>query len=100
MQYYINHWDALARFLQDPALQPDNNWSERELRKVNMVRNNSLYAGGFDGAVRLCTLLTLIGTCRLLGIEPFAYLEWALAHCVPHSQNRGLTAADLTPAAY
>jgi len=100
MQYYVNHWDALTRFLHDPALHPDNNWSERELRKVNLVRNNSLYAGGFDGAVRLCTLLTLIGTCRLLGVEPFAYLEWALTRCVPHSENRGLTAADLTPAAY
>ncbi len=53
-----------------------------------------------EGAVRLCTLLTLIGTCRLLGIEPFAYLEWALGRCVPHRDNRGLSAADLTPAAY
>jgi transposase len=100
MQYYVNHWDALTRFLHDPAVQPDNNWSERELRKVNLVRNNSLYAGGLEGAVRLCTLLTLIGTCRLLGIEPFAYLEWALGRCVPHRDNRGLSAADLTPAAY
>ena len=100
MQYYVNHWPALTRFLHDPDVELDNNWSERELRKVNLVRNNSLYAGGVDGAVRLCTLLTLIGTCRLLGIEPFGYLEWALSRCVPHRDNRGLVAADLVPAAY
>jgi transposase len=100
MQYYINHWPALTRFLHDPDVELDNNWSERELRKVNLIRNNSLYASGEEGAVRLCTLLTLIGTCRLLGVEPFGYLEWALARCVPHRDNRGLTAADLVPAAY
>jgi transposase len=100
MQYYVNHWAALTRFLHDPAVELDNNWSERELRKVNLIRNNSLYAGGVDGAVRLCTLLTLIGTCRLLGIEPFGYLEWAMTRCVPHRDNRGLVAADLVPAAY
>ena len=100
MQYYVNHWEALTRFLTDPAVELDNNWSERQLRKVNLVRNNSMYAGGVEGAVRLCTLLTLIGTCRLHGIEPFAYIAWALACSVPHRENRGLTAADLTPQAY
>ena len=59
-----------------------------------------MYAGGVEGAVRLCTLLTLIGTSRLLGVEPFAYLVWALERSVAHRDNRGLVANDLTPAAY
>lgn len=75
MQYYVNHWDALTRFLHDPAAELDNNWSERQLRKVCLIRNNSLYAGGEDGALRLCTLLTLIRTCRLLGVDPYGYRE-------------------------
>lgn len=100
MQYYINHWDALTRFLTDPLVELDNNWSERALRSVNLIRNNSLYAGGEDGAVRLCTLLTLIATARLLGLNPYDYLLWALSKVVPHRDNRGLAASDLTPAAY
>ncbi len=100
MQYYINHWDALTRFLGDAAVELDNNWSERALRKVNLIRNNSLYAGGNDGARRLCTLLTLVHTARQLRVDPFEYLQWALTRVVPHSSNRGLTPADLTPAAY
>jgi transposase len=100
MRYYINHWDALTRFLTDPDVPLDNNWSERALRKVALLRNNSLYAGGIDGAVRLCTLLTLINTCRLLGVDPFDYLVWALTRVVPHRSNRGVAAIDLTPAAY
>ena len=45
-------------------------------------------------------LWTLIGTCRLLGVEPYGYLVWALGKVVPHPDNRGLRARDLTPAAY
>ena len=100
MQYYLNHWIALTLFLRDPEVPLHNNWSENALRKVALLRNNSLFAGGEDGAVRLCTLFTLIGTCRLLGVDPFRYLEWALTHVVPHPSNRGLVASDLTPAAY
>ena len=100
MQYYVNHWTALTRFLHDPAVGLDNNWSERALRSVNLIRNNSLYAGGEQGAVRVCTLLTLVTTCRLLGVDPYSYLGWALAKSVPHRENRGLVANDLTPAAY
>jgi len=100
MQYYDNHWDALTRFLHDPAVPLDNNRSERALRSVNLIRNNSLYAGGEDGAVRLCTLLTLICTCRLVGVDPYNYLEWALTRVVPHRSNRGLVSSDLTPHAY
>ncbi|MCB9630525.1 MAG: IS66 family transposase, partial [Sandaracinaceae bacterium] len=100
MNYYIKHWDALTRFLEDPDVPLDNNWSERALRSVNLIRNNSLFAGGEEGAVRLCTLLTLVSTCRLIGVDPFSYLEWALTRVVPHRANRGLTPADLTPHAY
>lgn len=100
MQYYLNHWVALTRFLDDPDVPLDNNWSERALRIVALLRNNSLYAGGEDGAVRLCTVFTLIHTCRLLGVDPYDYLVWALTRVVPHPDNRGLTPVDLTPAAF
>jgi transposase len=100
MQYYLNHWDALTYFLSGPQVDLTNNFSERALRKIALLRNNSLYAGGEDGAVRLCTVFTLVGTCRLLGVDAFDYLEWALTRLVPHPDNRGLAASDLTPAAY
>ena len=100
MQYYINHWDALTRYLSDAHVPIDNNWSERALRKVALIRNNSLFAGGEEGARRLCAVLTLVQTCRLIDVDPCAYLEWAMTHAVPHPSNRSLKAADLTPHAY
>ena len=100
VKYYLNHWEALMRFLEDPFVELDNNWSERALRKVALFRNNSLYVGGEDGAVRLCTLLTLIQTSRELGVIAEDYLEWAMTRVVPHPDNRKIGAEDLTPAAY
>jgi hypothetical protein len=34
-----------------------------------------MFAGSDDGAVRAATLYTLLGTCRLHGVEPVAYLK-------------------------
>ncbi|MBT3327539.1 MAG: transposase [Gemmatimonadales bacterium] len=89
MKYYINHWPALTRFLSDPEVELDNNWSERVLRKVALLRNNSMYAGGIEGAVRLCTLLTLINTCRLIGVDPYQYLVWAMTRAFPTAATAG-----------
>ncbi|RME27382.1 MAG: hypothetical protein D6798_04685 [Deltaproteobacteria bacterium] len=100
MQYYVNHWDALTRFLEDPDVPLDNNWSESALRMIALLRKNSLFAGGMEGVRRLCTSLTRVRTCRLLGVDAYDYLAWALSKVVPHPDNRGLSATDLTPAAF
>ena len=100
MQYRLNHWDALVRFLDDPQVPLDNNFAERGLRKIALLRNNSLYAGGEESAKLLCVGLTLIQTARQLGVDPYSYLVWALERVVPHPGNRGRRAAELTPAAY
>ena len=42
-------------------------------------------------------IYSLIGTCRLLGVEPFAYLRDVLSQIADHPIKR---IAELTPAAY
>jgi len=36
-QYYLKHWTALTRFLDDPLVPLDNNLAERLLRAVAIV---------------------------------------------------------------
>jgi hypothetical protein len=88
------------RFLTDPDVPLDNNLSERLLKPVALGRNAWLFAGGENGARRVCTLLSLFETCKLLRLDPYEYLVWALSRVVPHPDNRGIHATDLTPAAY
>lgn len=49
------------------------------------------------GARRVCAVLSLIETCKLLRVDACADLAWALRRLVPHPDNRGFQTRDLTP---
>jgi transposase len=100
IRYYRNHWEALFRFVDHPDIPLDNSASEREFQHVAKVKLNSLFAGSTEGAHRAATLLGIVATCRCLGVDPLAYLAWALTRLGTHRDLFGLRPADLTPAAY
>src|SRR5262245_6577898 len=85
------------RFVEDGRLGIDNNAAARALRGVAVGRKNWLFAGSEDGGKRAAVIYSLIGTCKLLGIEPFAYLRDALERLPSHPAER---VAELTPRAW
>ena len=74
----MNNWAALARYLEQGYLAIDNNLSERTLRAIALGRNNWGVIGSEAGGQTAAVLYTMVGTCRHLGIDPFAYLREAL----------------------
>ena len=44
IQYMLNHWDALTRFLKVPGAPLDNNICERALKKAILHRKNSCFS--------------------------------------------------------
>src|SRR5690606_15156868 len=100
IRYYRNHWDALFRFVDRPEIPIDNSLSEREFQHVAKLRLNSLFAGSTEGAHRAATLLGITATCRAIGVDPLAYLTWAFERLGTHRDVFGMSAAQLTPAAY
>jgi transposase len=76
--YALNNWAALARYLEQGHLAIDNNLSERTLRAIALGRNNWGVIGSETGGQTAAMLYTLVGTCKHLGIDPFAYLKEAL----------------------
>lgn len=76
--YALNNWEALRRYLDQGYLAIDNNLSERTLRVVALGRNNWGVVGSEAGGETAAVLYTLVGTCKHLGIDPFAYLREAL----------------------
>jgi transposase len=100
LAYYQNHWTPLMRFLDHPDVSIDNSASEREFQPVAKIRLNSLFAGGTEGAHRLCVLLGVAATCRHLGVDLDAYLTWVFIRRGTHRAKYPMAAADLTPAAY
>jgi transposase len=67
-------WSALTRYLEEGYLHIDNNPVERAIRGVAIGRKNFLFAGNDAGGERAASIYTLIETCKLNGVDPFAYL--------------------------
>jgi transposase len=76
--YASNNWDALKRYLEQGFLALDNNLSERTLRTIALGRNNWGVIGSEAGGATAAILFSVVGTCKHLGIDPFAYLRDAL----------------------
>ena len=47
-----------------------------------------MFAGSDSGGERAAAMYGLIGSCKLNGINPRAYLEYVLTHIADHKINR------------
>lgn len=95
--YAQNQWPALIRYVEHGMLAIDNNEAERAIRPIAVGRKNWLVAGSEDGGHRAAILYTLVGSCRLLDINPLEYLRDVLARVSTHPASR---VAELTPKAW
>ena len=75
VRYARNQREGLVRFLADGRLPLDNSISERELRRQAVGRKNWLFVGSDDGARVNATFTSLLASCRMHGVEPWAYLR-------------------------
>ncbi|MGO4382540.1 IS66 family transposase [Pseudoduganella sp. RAF53_2] len=86
--YALKLWPALTRYVSDGRIEIDNSAAERALRGVALGRRNFLFAGADSGGERAAAMYGLIGTARLNGIDPEAWLRHVLAHIADHPVNR------------
>ena len=70
------------------TVEIDNNPAERALRAVALGRKNYLFAGSDSGGERAAALYSLIGTAKLNGLDPEAYLRMVLERIADHPINR------------
>lgn len=89
LAYIAKYWDGLCVFLADGRVEIDNNSVERTIRPIALNRKNALFAGHDEGAENWATIASLIETCKLNVVDPFAYLSATLAAIVNgHKQNQ------------
>jgi len=73
--YALNNWTALIRYLDDGALNIDNNLAENALRGIAVGRKNWLFLGSDRGGRAAANHYSLIQSGKRHGIDPFAYLR-------------------------
>src|SRR5712664_2740553 len=88
VRYALGRWEALLRYLDDGSIEIDNNAAERALRVVALGRKNYLFAGSDAGGERAAAIYGLIGTAKLNGIDPEAYLRDVLTRIADRPINR------------
>jgi transposase len=94
IDYMLTRWPAFTRFLDDGRVCLSNNAAERALRGIALGRRAWLFAGSDRGGERAAAMYTLIGTAKLNGVNPPAWLADVLARIADYPASR---LADLLP---
>jgi transposase len=85
LAYSIERWDRLSIYATDGILCIDNNPVENSIRPVAIGRKNYLFCGSHESAKRTAMLYSLLGTCRIQGVNPFNWLKEILDRLPSHS---------------
>jgi len=75
MAYMLRRQDGFRLFLGDGRVDMDSNLVENAIRSPAMNRRNALFAGHDEGGRNWARFASLIGTCKMNGVEPYAYLR-------------------------
>jgi transposase len=78
--YAIKRWTTLTRFIQPGFghVLIDSNPIENGIRPTKLGLKNWMFVGHPDAGWKSAAVYSVTGTCKLLGINPEDYLNWAL----------------------
>ena len=85
LSYIAKYMDGLKLFLDDGTVEMDSNTVERAIRPIALNRKNALFAGHDEGGRTWARIASLIETCKLNGVEPYAYLKATLQAIQPRA---------------
>ncbi len=75
IDYSLNHWEGLGRFLLDGDVPLDNNHCENQIRPWALGRRNWLFIGSQLAGERAAVVMSLLQSAKLNGHDPWAYLK-------------------------
>jgi transposase len=98
IRYALSRWAGLCRFIEDGRVEIDSNVVERTIRPIALNRKNALFAGSDGGAEHWAVIASLIETCKLNGVDPYAYLAATITKIINGHPNGRID--ELLPWAY
>lgn len=97
INYATNQKQAFLRFLDDGRLPIHNNMSEQQLRREAVGRKNWMFVGNDEAGEVNAIFVSLIASCQMHGVEPWAYLRDIFCLLPTWPADRML---DLAPASW
>ena len=86
--YTYNIYPRLARYVLDGRYNIDNNGAENGVRALAVGRKNYLFCGNNESAERTAIIYSLLGSCKLAGVNPMEWLTDVLTRLPDHSVLR------------
>lgn len=74
LAYANKFWKRLTHFIDDPQAGIDNNPAENAIRPIALGRKNWLFIGDKEAGKAAANLMTIIGTCKKAGDNPYEYM--------------------------
>ena len=78
--YAHRQWPKLVRHLDHPEIPVDNNYSEQQIKHFATGRKAWLFSYDASSAQASANLFSLVMTCRINEVEPYAYLNYLFEH--------------------
>lgn len=97
IKYTLGQWKKLVRFLDHPVLELSNNIAENSMRPIAVGRKNWIHVGSPKAGPKVAAILSVVETCRRLGIPIRDYLSAVLPGLAGVRIQR---IPELTPAAW
>jgi len=75
LDYALKRWPALIRYAETGHLPIDNNPVENTIRPIALGKKNWLFVGSERAGQRAAAIQSLLGTSKLNGLDPAAWLK-------------------------
>lgn len=98
LAYMLKRQSGFRLFLEDGQVDIDSNLVENAIRSPAMNRRNALFAGHDEGGRSWARMASLVGTAKMNGIDPYAYLVHLFTRLAQGHLNKDIDA--LMPWAY
>jgi transposase len=88
INYFCGLIPHLKNYTKSPWARLDNNVAERAIRPLAIGRKNWLFFGSVEGGEAGAVILSLLQTCRGLGMNPMEYLEDVMRRLMSHNAQK------------
>ena len=92
LAYMLKRQSGFRLFLEDGHVDMDSNLVENAVRSPAMNRRNALFAGHDEGGRSWARMASLIGSAKMNGVDPYAYLLYLFTRLAQGHLNKDIDA--------